>query len=339
MRRCLELASNGMGLTAPNPMVGALLAVNDIIIGEGYHHASGCPHAEVEAVRSVKDQELLKSATLYVNLEPCNHVGKTPACTDLILQHGIPRVVIGHTDPNPLVAGTGIDRLRSNGVEVITGVMEKEGRGLNRRFLTFHEKKRPFIMLKWAQTRDGFIDLTREVGQQAHPAWITDEYCRTLVHKWRTEESAILVGTRTALLDDPALNVRAWSGKSPVRLVLDVHGSLPNHLKLFDGSEPTWVYTALKQADRKNIRYIRIDPEENDLDQLLQHLYENEIQSVIVEGGAELLGSFIQQKLWDEARIFTGPGSFGQGVAAPVLRGRSLQTMHTGNSILEIYRP
>ncbi len=338
MERCLQLAQLGLGQTAPNPMVGAVVVHNDRIIGEGYHHKAGMPHAEVEAIRSVKNPSILHEATLYVNLEPCNHTGKTPPCTDLILENRIARVVTGQTDPNPLVAGKGLNRLRYNGIEVTEGVLKKESLELNRRFNTFHNKKRPFIILKWAKTSDGFIDQLREAGQNAKPSWITDEYCRMLVHKWRSEETAIMVGARTALLDNPQLNVRALTGKNPLRIVIDRNKVLPDHLHLFDQKQETLVFTEKQIQSKRNIEYIKMEPKKENLDQIMEILYHKEIQSLIVEGGAELLSSFIQNDLWDEARVFTGPGNFKEGVYSPEFPFIPKKKMLTGNSLLEIFR-
>lgn len=338
MQRCLELAANGLGKTAPNPLVGALVVRKDQIIGEGYHHAAGQAHAEVEAIMSVKNKEKLSESTLYVNLEPCNHLGKTPACTDLILQHNIPQVIIGQTDPNPIVSGAGIERLRQNQVVVQTGILLKPCLDLNRRFNTFHAKKRPYIILKWAQTQDGYMDLFREAGQAANPAWITDEYCRMLVHRWRSEEPAILVGTRTALMDNPRLNVRSWTGRNPLRIVIDRHGVLPPQLNVFDQSQETWVFGENPKQSSPRLTHFHLDSERDDLDQILQVLYEQDIQSLLIEGGAELLSSFIQNNLWDEARVFTGPGTFGKGVTAPEFNLAPQTNTPAGNSQLAIYR-
>ena len=338
MQRCLELASAGLGNTAPNPMVGAVIVHDGKIIGEGYHRKAGMPHAEVEAVRSVRQPKLLPESTLYVNLEPCNHTGKTPPCTDLILEHHIPRLVVAHTDPNPLVSGAGLNRLRNQGVEITTGILEAQARDLNRRFIIFHEKRRPFIILKWAQTRDGFIDIRREIGQQANPAWITDDYCRSLVHRWRTEEAAVLIGTRTAILDNPRLNVRSWARKDPPRLVIDLHNKLPRSLHLFDESQPTLVFSHHPKPDQEKTQYLTIDEDADPIEQMLEHLYQREIQSIIVEGGAALLSSIIKAGLWDEARVFRGPGTFGQGVPAPEFPYKPFLCKSTGNSTLDYYR-
>lgn len=338
MQRCLQLAQLGLGKTAPNPMVGSVIVWKDQIIGEGYHHAAGLAHAEVEAINMVSDISKLSDSTVYVNLEPCNHSGKTPPCTDLIITHKIPRVVVGQEDPNPLVAGKGLERLRKSGVDVTDGIMEQESRELNRRFNVFHSLKRPYILLKWAQTKDGFIDHVREADQTVKPKWITDEYCRMHVHKWRTEEPAILIGTRTAILDNPKLNIRSWIGKAPIRLILDRHSSLPKHLHIFDQSQETWVFSEKNASMKKNLETIQIQSGKPDLEQLMSILYVRQVQSVMVEGGAELLDSFIQENLWDEARVFTGPGTFGNGVKGPHLSSSPETQKQMGNSLLEIFR-
>lgn len=338
MARSLDLARLGLGRVAPNPLVGSVIVNNGKIIGEGYHKAHGGPHAEVNAINSVEDPGLLPSSTLYVNLEPCNHQGLTPACTNLILEKSIPKVVIGQKDPNPLVSGKGIKHLKEKGVEIELGVLEDESRKLNRRFNIFQEKQRPFIMLKWAQTIDGFVDIDRKIGEKVKPKWITDEYCRMLVHKWRSEEAAIMVGTETAIKDNPQLNVRSWSGKNPLRIVIDQFQRLPQGLKLFDGSIPTLVYTAKACQNKPNLEYVKISFENNFLDTILKDLYGRSVQSLIVEGGPILLNSFIEKDLWDEARVFTGPGKFEQGVPAPKFNFLPDKHLTTGNSKLEIYR-
>lgn len=338
MQRCLQLAALGLGNTAPNPLVGSVVVWDHQILGEGYHHRAGQAHAEVEAIRSVKDESRLAEATLYVNLEPCNHTGKTPPCTDLILSKKIPRVVIGQKDPNPLVSGSGIQRLRSMGVEVVEDFLRSESENLNRRFNCFHQKGRPYIILKWAQTQDGFIDYLRGAPSNTKAAWITDEYCRMLVHKWRSEETAILVGTKTALLDNPQLNVRAWSGRDPIRIVIDRFSVLPENLHLFDKSQRTLVFSEKPKPDSLNLEYFGLNSSEDDLPQVLDQLFTMEIQSLLVEGGAELLNSLINKGLWDEARVFTGPGKFGAGVSAPVFNFRPYSHQQTGNSVLELFK-
>lgn len=320
MDRCIELARNGLGKTAPNPMVGSVIVHNNRIIGEGYHHRYGDHHAEVRAISNVRNRELLKDSTLYVSLEPCCHHGKTPPCTDLILETGIPRVVIGTTDPFDEVAGKGIARLRSNGCEVRVGVLKDKCRALNKRFFTFHEKKRPYVILKWAETADGYIDTARTPGSVNRPTWITSEKLRMLVHKWRTEEASIMVGTQTALKDNPMLNIRDWHGPSPCRLVTDRSLKLPGSLYLMDGSQPTVIFNELKQEQEGQLHYVRIDFREKLTDQIMQYLYAEGIQSLLVEGGRQLLQTFIDDKLWDEARIFTGKQFFGNGVRAPEIR-------------------
>jgi len=338
MARSLDLARLGLGRVAPNPLVGAVIVHQGRIIGEGYHMIYGGPHAEVNAINSIQDPSLLSGSTLYVNLEPCNHHGLTPPCTDLILENSIPRVVIGQIDPNPLVGGKSVDRLKKRGVDVQFGLLEDEARELNCRFNTFHQEKRPFILLKWTQTLDGFVDTIRKNDDLEKPIWITDEHCRRMVHKWRAEESSIMVGTETALKDNPSLNIRSWTGKNPLRVVVDQHLRLPESLNLFDGSIPTCVYTAEDHVGRENLKYISVDFNNNVLLNILDDLYRRSIQSLMVEGGPKLLNSFIEKGLWDEARVFTGPVSFGRGVIAPAFAFAPDKQMETGNSRLEIFR-
>ena len=317
MSRCLQLALNGLGHAAPNPMVGSIVVHKGRIIGEGYHQECGQAHAEVNAINSVKETELLKESTIYVNLEPCSHWGRTPPCADLIIKHRIPKVVIGCVDSFEQVSGRGIQKLRDADCEVITGVLEKEALELNKRFFTYHQKKRPYIILKLAQTKDGFIDKLR--NDASEPAqWITNEHARTLVHKWRTEEMGILVGTNTALKDNPKLNVRSWFGSNPIRIVIDRALRLPENLHLFDQSIPTIVFTEeISPKKSKNIIFQTANLQPDQLDDLLLKLYEQKMQSIIVEGGAELMESFVNQNKWDEARVFIGNRFFGNGVKAP----------------------
>ena len=322
MQRCLDLAILGMGDVAPNPMVGCVIVHDGIIIGEGYHQKFGQPHAEVNAIRSVKNQELLAQSTLYVSLEPCAHFGKTPPCSDLIIENRIPRVVIGTIDPFAKVAGKGIERMQNAGIQVEVGVLEKECREQNRRFFTFHEKKRPYILLKWAQTLDGFIDTDRSETQ--HPTWITNALSKRLVHKQRSEESAILIGTNTATYDNPALTVREWTGNQPVRMVIDRTSRLNANLHLFDRKATTWVFTREQKSDNENLQFISLDFGRNILPQLLSELYKRDILSVIVEGGSVLLNSFLDAGLWDEAFVYTGNQFFGKGVAAPHISGETI---------------
>lgn len=317
MRRCLQLASNGLCNTPPNPMVGAVIVYQDTIIGEGYHIRCGEAHAEVNAIRSVKDESLLKEATIYVSLEPCSHYGKTPPCADLIIKKGIPRVVVGCMDPFSLVAGRGIAKLRQAGVEVKVGVLEEECRHLIRRFITFNTQKRPYVMLKWAESADGFMDVKRTAGK---PVVLSNELTAMLVHKKRAEHDAILVGRRTALLDDPSLTTRCWYGKNPIRLVIDKDLTLPDGLRLFDGSVETWVFTQKDVvSDKPKVEYIRLDFARNILPQIMEVLYQRKIQSLLVEGGSMLLQSFIDVGLWNEACVEQAPVRLEQGVQAPLL--------------------
>ena len=314
--RCLQLASNGLCNAAPNPMVGAVIVHNDTIIGEGYHAICGQAHAEVNAIRSVSDESLLKESTIYVSLEPCSHHGKTPPCADLIISKGIPRVVVGCMDPFSLVAGRGIKRLREHGIEVKVGVLEDECRQLIERFITFNTKERPYITLKWAQSADGFIDRLRNGGEATV---LSDELTGQLVHKRRAEHSAILVGRKTALLDNPSLTTRHWYGKNPVRLVIDRNLSLPDNLKLFDHSTPTLVFTAGSKEALENLEYITLDFSVDILPQILRTLYERKLQSLLVEGGSTLLQSFIDHHLYDEIYIEHVDICLNEGVEAPVL--------------------
>lgn len=313
--RCIQLAKNGLCNAAPNPMVGAVIVHNDTIIGEGYHIRCGEAHAEVNAVRSVKDESLLKESTIYVSLEPCSHHGKTPPCADLIINKGIPRVVVGCQDPFSLVAGRGIAKLREAGIEVKVGVLEEECRQLIRRFVTFNTLRRPFITLKWAESADGFIDLHRTEG---HPYIFSSPLSSMLVHKRRAEHSAILVGRRTALLDNPSLTTRNWYGKNPVRMVIDKDLALPKHLALFDGSVRTLVFTQREDtSNRPNVEHIRLDFKIDILPQIMEVLYKEKLQSLMVEGGSILLQSFIDARCWDEAYIEQSDAHLKDGVKAP----------------------
>ena len=324
MLRCLELARNGFGNVAPNPMVGCVIVYDGNIIGEGYHQEYGKAHAEVNAIQSVKDKSLLKKSTLYVNLEPCSHFGKTPPCANLIVEHNIPRVIIGCVDSFSEVSGKGIEKLKTAGIEVVVGVLENESLELNKRFFTFHNKKRPYIILKWAETQDGFIDVDRPLDKSRDTIvdnWITSPLSKQLVHKWRGEEAAILVGTTTALNDNPQLNVREWKGKNPVRVVVDLHDRLPQSLNIFDKSVPTIVFSLTKKEEEINLTFLKINDPKNLIKEILDELYIRNIQSAIIEGGATLLQSFIDQNLWDEARIFVGNRKFTTGLKAPILKG------------------
>lgn len=314
MRRCIQLARNGLCNTAPNPMVGAVIVCDGKIIGEGYHVRCGEAHAEVNAIRSVKDPSLLKRSTIYVSLEPCAHYGKTPPCADLIIEKQIPRIVVGCQDPFSKVAGRGIQKLREAGREVIVGVLEAECRDLIRRFITFHTLRRPYITLKWAESADGFIDRERTDGS---PVVLSTPLTAMLVHKRRAEHAAIMVGTRTALLDNPSLNVRHWYGPAPVRIVLDRKRSLPPTLHLFDGNVPTLVFTEEESEKGNGVEYISLDYNRNLLPQIMESLYARRLQSLLVEGGTRLLQSFIDSDLWDEIIVESSPELLGEGVKAP----------------------
>ena len=319
MRRCIELAQLGAQNVAPNPMVGSVIVHADKIISEGYHKKFGEPHAEIEAINSVTNPELLKKSTLYVNLEPCSHYGKTPPCADAILKAEIPTVVVGCRDSSAEVSGAGIQKLREHGVEVVESILEKECRYLNKRFFTFHEKKRPYIILKWAQTSDGFIAL-----KDYSSKWISSDESRKLVHKWRAVESAILIGTNTAVYDNPTLTVRHVDGPDPLRIVLDRSLRIPQSHALLSDGKPTIVFNESKTATEGSVSYIEISFKENFFKNVLNILFEQKVLSIFVEGGAKLLSSFIKENLWDEARVFTSNKKYVEGIAAPQITGESV---------------
>lgn len=313
MKRCLELAKNGLGKVAPNPLVGSLIVHNDKIIAEGWHSQFGGPHAEAVAIAAAP-KELLRQSTLYVNLEPCSHFGKTPPCADLIIENQIPEVVIANIDPFALVNGKGIKKLEAAGIKVIQGVMDKEAAFLNRRFFIFHLKKRPYIILKWAQTGDGFMaPLNRE------KYLISNEFSRMLNQKWRSEETAILVGTATAMYDNPQLNAREMSTRNPVRIVIDRDLKIPESYHLLDGKQTTWVFTAKSKVHSDMVRYIPLNFSKEVTSQICNILFQEGIQSLIVEGGAMWLDMFIKNNLWDEARVFTSNSKLFEGISAPRL--------------------
>ena len=335
--RCIELAKNGFGTTYPNPMVGSVIVYNGEIIGEGWHQKAGEPHAEDNAIRSVKDPSLLDKATIYVSLEPCSHFGKTPPCCDLIIKNKIPNVVIGTVDSNIKVAGNGIKRLQEAGANVIVGILEKECYELNQRFFTFHEKKRPYIILKWAETQDGFIAPLQKEEQK--PVWITNLNSRQLVHKWRTEEQAILVGTQTVIDDNPKLNARDWEGNNPVRVVIDQNHRIPKTAHVFDNQTKTIVFSNKKSTPSlENTFFEVIDFQQNIAQQLADKLFQHQIQSVIIEGGAQTLQTFIDANLWDEARVFIGNCTFEKGVKAPILNTSPFKKEKIGTDELLIIR-
>jgi diaminohydroxyphosphoribosylaminopyrimidine deaminase/5-amino-6-(5-phosphoribosylamino)uracil reductase len=331
MQRCLQLALKGLGNVSPNPMVGCVIVHDDKIIGEGYHQKYGEAHAEVNAINSIQDKSLLKSATLYVSLEPCNHFGKTPPCADLILKYGIPNVVIGIQDPFEKVNGSGIKKLLDAGVHVTAGVLEEECREINKRFFTFHIEKRPYIILKWAQSKDGFI------GKKNQSLRISNELTRVINDTWRTQENAVLIGGETARTDNPHLTVRTIEGRNPSRIILSKSGELPFNSNLFDGSAPTLIYS------KNNFQYANCEtvvmPNENNLDYLLSDLHRRNIQSLILEGGSSVLNHFIQEEKWDEVRYFESEDMLENGILAPTInKGISSVEQIDNNQLKIIYR-
>lgn len=316
MERCIQLAKNGLGTTYPNPLVGSVIVYDGKIIGEGWHRKAGEAHAEVLAVNAVKDKSLLAQSTIYVSLEPCSHFGKTPPCCDLIIANGIPNVVIGTVDPNEKVAGKGIERLKAAGKNVTVGILEKACNDLNRRFFTFHSKKRPYVILKWAQSGDGFIAPANR--EKAAPAWISNPLSRQLVHKWRSEEQSILVGTKTVLDDNPRLDVRDWKGQNPMRVVLDRSGKIGAEHHICDGKSPTILITEGENPNTfghcifENVIFDGLLAQK-----ILEVLYRHQLQSVIIEGGRQTLQTFIDAGLWDEARVFSTRAVLGSGVRSP----------------------
>ena len=332
MQRTFDLARMGIGSVSPNPRVGCVIVKDGEIIGEGWHKKYGEAHAEVNAVTSVNDKSHLKDSVVYVNLEPCSHTGKTPPCTDLLIQHKVKKVVISNLDTNPLVAGEGIKKLQESGIEVVTGILEKEGRELNKRFFIYHEKQRPFILLKWAQTIDGFM-----AHSNYESRWISSEFSRQLVHQWRSEEDAVLVGTKTAAHDNPNLTVRDWSGRNPVRLVIDRFLRLSDRLHIFDKSVPTVCFNLLKHEEHVNLKLVRLD-EADFIPQLLVWLHKEKIQSMMVEGGSLTLSLFINAGMWDEARVFTSSRSFYKGIKAPGFQGDLVLREQVSTDFLEVFQ-
>lgn len=341
IKRCIELAKNGLGTTYPNPMVGSVIVYNDKIIGEGWHRKAGEPHAEVLAINSVEDKSLLKKSTIYISLEPCSHYGKTPPCANLIVENGLKKVVIGAVDLNSKVSGKGITHLMNHGCEVKVGVLEKECMQLNKRFYTFHTKKRPFILLKWAATKDGFIDAFRNENTKNSPNWISNPYSQQIAHKMRAEEQAILVGTNTALNDNPSLTTRSWFGKNPLRLVIDKSLKIPNNYKLYNGVTKTIFFTEIKVEENstlEKVELVNIDFKESVPKQIMAILYEREIQSVIIEGGANTLQHFIEENLWDEAVVFVGDVFFKRGLKAPEIKKVPNEIREISNDTLKLYK-
>ncbi|AKQ46933.1 riboflavin biosynthesis protein RibD [Rufibacter radiotolerans] len=334
MRRALDLAELGTGTARPNPLVGCVVVHEDKIIGEGWHQQYGGPHAEVNAINSVQDKSLLPESRLYVTLEPCSHFGKTPPCADFLLQHGVRDVVICNTDPNPLVAGQGIQKLMDGGCQVHIGVLEEAGLEVNRRFFTNQTQKRPYLVLKWAESSDGFIGLP-----DCQPCQISGPLSKLLVHQWRTQEQAILVGTRTALNDNPHLNVRHWPGPAPVRIAIDKQLQIPQTHHLLDNSQPTLIYSLKEKEATTQTTFVTLTQETGFLEQMLQDLYQRNVQSVLVEGGAVLLEALIKGNLWDEIRVFKSPNPLTQGVKAPLLPSSLFASRRQiGPDELTIYR-
>ncbi len=340
----MQIAKNGIGTSRPNPSVGAVVVYQNKIIGEGFTSAYGGNHAEVNAINAVKDKALLKKATIYVTLEPCSHFGKTPPCADLIVKHQLKNVVVGCVDSNSLVAGKGIERLINAGINVIVGVLEDECKEDHNRFFTVQNKKRPYIILKWAQTKDGFVAPLTKVEQK--PVWISNPYSQQLVHKWRAQEHAILVGTNTVIADNPKLNVRSWTGHNPVRIVLDGTLRIPEDSNILDGSVKTIVICDKKilnskgfqpLENRNKIIFEAIDFQNNIAKQVCDVLQKHQIQSVIIEGGSQTLQTFIDENIWDEARVFVGETTFKVGVKAPVFKKVVKEEINIKTDVLKIY--
>lgn len=340
IKRCIQLAKKGIGVTRPNPSVGAVIVYEDTIIGEGFTNPYGGNHAEVNAIASVKNKALLPKATIYVTLEPCAHFGKTPPCANLIIKNKIPKVIIGCVDTNSLVAGKGIEILKTGGCEVIVGVLEDACKEHHKRFLTVQNKKRPYIILKWAATQDGFIAPT--VKKEQKPVWISNTYSQQLVHKWRAEEHAILVGTNTVIADNPKLNVRSWTGNNPIRVVLDKSLRIPKEAHVLDGSVETIVICEennLKAEDTiEKITLEKIDFSSRVAEQIIAILQKHKIQSIIVEGGRQTLQTFIDANLWDEARVFKGSSRFEKGVESPKISEKLSKQSNINTDVLKIYK-
>ena len=338
MQRCLDLAQLGSGYVSPNPLVGSVIVCDHKIIGEGYHRVYGQAHAEVNAINQVFENhenalELLKRSTIYVNLEPCSHFGKTPPCADLIISNEIPRAVIGCRDPFDQINGKGIEKLRNAGVEVLEGIMTKECIDFNKRFFTRIQKQRPYIILKWAQTMDGFF-----APSDKSQKWISSQNAKQLVHRWRTEEDAVLIGKKTAIADNPQLNTREWSGRDPIRIVIDRRLELPKDLNVFDQSQDTIIFNEQKTDLVGRIKYLELEDFDNLLPQLISYqLYLMDIQSLIVEGGAKTLSLFIKAGLWDEARVFTSTDHWNSGIPAPQLYGKPSEIQTIGPDLLNIW--
>jgi len=339
MKRCLELAALAIGNVSPNPMVGCVIVHNGKIIGEGYHQEFGKAHAEPNALKSVFDQygdegtKLLKQAIAYVNLEPCAHFGKTPPCADLFVKHQLKKVVIGNRDPFSGVDGKGIEKLRNAGIEVISGVLEEECKYFNRRFFTRILQQRPYIILKWAETANGYF-----ATNDGHQKWISGALAKRMAHQWRTEEDAILIGKQTAIIDNPQLTAREWPGKNPTRLVIDKNLNVPQNNHIFNDEAKTIIFNEIKTDVVGNVHYIQMEDMHFYLAQKIAfQLYLMDMQSVIVEGGANILKHFLAANIWDEARIFSSQGSWNDGIPSPVINGRLQEQIRVGSDQLSIY--
>lgn len=331
MKRCFDLALLGGGNVSPNPKVGAVIVCNGEIIGEGYHKKYGEAHAEVNAIASVKDKKLLESSTIYVNLEPCCHWGKTPPCANLIVESKIKKCVIANKDINPKVFGGGIKLLQDNGIEVVSGVLEKEGAFLNRRFFTNQREKRPYIIIKYARTLDGFIAPANKGG------WISNDIMKVWVHKQRSEEDAIMVGYNTVLKDNPQLNVRHYQGRNPKRVVFDRQLTLPQESNILDNTQETIIFNYIKDDRQGNNIFVKIDENKDLVNQILEKLYEQKISSIVVEGGTKLINKFLEANLWDEANVIVGQKKFGTGVKCPKISKGLFSCEKIGDNTLEVY--
>jgi diaminohydroxyphosphoribosylaminopyrimidine deaminase/5-amino-6-(5-phosphoribosylamino)uracil reductase len=336
MHRCLELAVRGLGKVASNPMVGCVIVGDNGTLGEGHHDAFGGPHAEINALNSVENKAGLKNAIMYINLEPCAHQGKTPPCTDAIIASGIKHVVIGCLDPNPLVKGKGVEALQKAGINVEVGILEKDCLEVNKRFFTFHERKRPFIILKWAQTSDGFIDRKRTKDEAQEK--ITQPEVEIMVHLWRSQEQAIMVGTHTVIMDNPRLTARKVGGQSPLRVIIDKSLKIPTNSNIFDKAAPTLIFTEQPVPSTNGVEYKSVAFDGKLIQTMLTELYNRNIQSVIVEGGEKLLKSFIEKDYWDEAKVFYSTKTLGEGVPAPSFPFPSKGEIKIGDDTLVLYR-
>ena len=337
MQRCLELAVKGKSKVKPNPMVGSVIVYNGKIIGESYHKEYGKAHAEVNAINSVKNHNLLSESTLYVNLEPCAHHGKTPPCSDLIIEKKLKRVVIGCKDSFAKVAGKGIEKMLRAGIDVEVGILEKESLELNKAFFTYHSQKRPYIILKWAQTLDAYIDVIREPSDPIGINWITNTNLKLIVHKWRSEESAIMVGAGTAVNDNPKLDTREWFGSNPIRILISEYDKINIFSNLLDNSTPTIVFTNKELDNYSNTEFIYVNFNLHPIKKILDILYKREIQSIIIEGGQKLLQSFINESVWDEARVLIGDKTFGNGLSAPILHQKQSSNRRYSNDTIIQY--